>query len=222
MFNLSKRLVTSSKQYPKLYSFKQIRQSSQTATAKIENDTKSGINVQETSDFKSGTISTKIQKKLPQKSPLVKNFFVGQVDRELLAFPETISNEDLEKLRKDFEVSTNYFNSTLNSSDIEKTRLVPKAVLEELKELNSFGTNIPQHLGGRGYFITENCVISEIEGNDFNVAPILNSHRLVSQILLDYGTEDQKNYFLPKLANGNGFCLGLIEKIRTYPGIVSF
>jgi len=174
----------------------------QSVKASIDKQSDEKTGIAENFNFENLNVTTKSQKKLPFREPLLKNLFMGQVDNELLAFPEAISRDDLNNLYNEIETTRQYFNS-VDSDTIDQTRLIPKSVIEDLKNLRLFANDIPQVHGGRGFFISETCFSSEPEAEDLNIASILNAHRTVVQIINDYGTEDQKNRYLSKLAKGD-------------------
>lgn len=143
------------------------------------------------------TISTKYQNKLVKREPFVKNFFIGVVDTELLVFPEIIAKDVLEQLQENTTNTARYFKSITESGGTSEK------VLSDLKSLGLFGSDVPQHYGGSGYFITENVLASEPETDNISISCLLNSHRLLTNIITQYGTEEQKLKYLPQLATGD-------------------
>lgn len=199
MLNISKCILNSAikRSTIRLSSY---RNQSTKASVEKQPDEKSAI--RETFEYEKLNISTKIHKKSPQKPPLAKNLFVAKVDTDLLAFPEVITKDDLKKLEGEIEPNKRYFHESLDTDNIEATRLIPKTVIEDLINLRIFGNDIPQSIGGRGYLISETSLSSEAEGSDVNVASLIASHRMVTQIILELGTEEQQLKYLSKLAKG--------------------
>ncbi|MBI4308378.1 MAG: acyl-CoA dehydrogenase family protein [Chloroflexi bacterium] len=79
----------------------------------------------------------------------------------------------------------------------------PFQVVEKMKKLGLFGCIIPEQYGGMGLdFTTYALVIEEICKGWMSISGILNSHLIMSYIVAQNGTEDQKRHFLPKFASG--------------------
>lgn len=155
--------------------------------------------VPETQSTRMGlTVNTKIPLvKKDNRAPFVKSFFMGKIDTELLAYPEILNGEQLTKLNEDVKPIREYFAKKTSSTDIDRV------VLQQLRDLRLFGLNIPEHLHGSGYFETETEYASDTVGNDYNIASLLNRHRLVVDLISEFGTDEQKIRFLPKMATGD-------------------
>lgn len=135
--------------------------------------------------------------KKDNRDPFVKGFFLGRIDTELMAYPEIMNGEQLEQINSEIAPIKKYFAAKRSSSDIDPQQM------QKLRDLRLFGLNIPQHLHGSGYFETEAEYAHESTGNDYNIATLLNNHRLVVDLINEYGTEEQKIRFLPKMASGD-------------------
>lgn len=154
---------------------------------------------------KFGQINTKFDKssKLPAREPLVKGFFCGKADTELLAYPEAVTRDDMNTLYKDVECRLQHLKETFDSTSVLSGKTINKNLLENLQQVNSFGTNVSTAFGGQGYNMTQQCYNIEAEAEDINVASVLCSHQLVTSVINDFGTESQKSIYLPRLAKGN-------------------
>lgn len=135
--------------------------------------------------------------KRDNREPFAKGFFVGKIDTELMAYPEILNGEQLQQLDQEIAPIKEYFSAKTSSSDVDSQ------LMQKLRDLRLFGLNVPQHLHGSGYFETEAEYASEPAGSDYNVGLLLNNHRLVADLINEYGTEEQKIRFLPKLASGD-------------------
>lgn len=122
---------------------------------------------------------------------------MGKIDTELMAYPEILNGEQLATLIEESKPIKEYFAKKTSSTDIDDQ------AMRQLKDLRMFGLNIPQHLHGSGYFETEAEYASESVGQDYNMGTLLNNHRLVVDLITEYGTEEQKIRFLPKMASGD-------------------
>ncbi len=79
----------------------------------------------------------------------------------------------------------------------------PTPVVEKMQELGYFGFTIPEEYGGSG--IDEVCyaiAMEELSVGWMSVAGILGTHMMTAWMLLNYGTEEQKKTYLPKMATG--------------------
>lgn len=90
----------------------------------------------------------------------------------------------------------------------------PDHLLKELAEIGAFGPNIPVEYGGSGLDeISAGLIMQEIERGDSGIRSTASvQSSLVMGPIFNYGTEEQKKRFLPKLASGELIgCFGLTE-----------
>jgi alkylation response protein AidB-like acyl-CoA dehydrogenase len=79
----------------------------------------------------------------------------------------------------------------------------PEAVVEQMKELGLFGVTIPEEYGGMGLDLTTYAmIVEELSRGWISVSGIVNTHFIGSYLLLKFGTDEQKEHFLPKMATG--------------------
>ena len=72
-----------------------------------------------------------------------------------------------------------------------------------MKELGLFGLMIPEEYGGLGEsLLTYALVVEEIARGWMSVSGIINTHFIVAYMLMQHGTEEQKQRYLPKMATG--------------------
>jgi len=95
--------------------------------------------------------------------------------------------------------------------DLEQNDIYPLDLIEKLKKLGFFGATIPEAYGGLGVdFVTYVQMIEELSRGWMSLAGIVNTHVLVAYMLATYGTEEQRQRFLPLMAQGDkrgGICL---------------
>ncbi len=76
-------------------------------------------------------------------------------------------------------------------------------IVEGMKELGLFGLTIPEEYGGLGEsLLTYALVVEEIARGWMSVSGIINTHFIVAYMLMQHGTEEQKQYYLPRMATG--------------------
>jgi alkylation response protein AidB-like acyl-CoA dehydrogenase len=79
----------------------------------------------------------------------------------------------------------------------------PEAVVEQMKELGLFGVMIPEEYGGMGLDLTTYAmIVEELSRGWISISGIVNTHFIGSYLLMKFGTEDQKDRFLPRMATG--------------------
>ena len=90
----------------------------------------------------------------------------------------------------------------------------PKEILHGLAEIGAFGPTIPENYGGAGLDnISYGLIMQEIERGDSGVRSTASvQSSLVMYPIWAYGSEEQKQKYLPKLATGELMgCFGLTE-----------
>ncbi|HYT33488.1 MAG TPA: acyl-CoA dehydrogenase family protein [Ktedonobacteraceae bacterium] len=87
----------------------------------------------------------------------------------------------------------------------------PFELVEKLKQLGIFSATIPEAYGGLGFdFATYAQIVEELARGWMSLAGIVNTHALVAYMIAAHGTEEQRQRFLPLLAEGTkrgGLCI---------------
>jgi len=79
----------------------------------------------------------------------------------------------------------------------------PEDVVEQMKELGLFGVTIPEEYGGMGLDLTTYAmIVEELSRGWISISGVVNTHFIGSYLLMKFGTDEQKDYFLPKMATG--------------------
>jgi alkylation response protein AidB-like acyl-CoA dehydrogenase len=79
----------------------------------------------------------------------------------------------------------------------------PEAVVEQMKELGLFGVTIPEEYGGMGLDLTTYAmIVEELSRGWISISGIVNTHFIGSYLLMKFGTDEQKEKYLPKMATG--------------------
>ena len=90
----------------------------------------------------------------------------------------------------------------------------PKQIVKQMGELGCFGPTIPQQYGGGGLDYISYCLMmQELERGDSGVRSTASVQgSLVMFPIYEYGSEEQRNKYLPKLGSGEWLgCFGLTE-----------
>jgi alkylation response protein AidB-like acyl-CoA dehydrogenase len=90
-----------------------------------------------------------------------------------------------------------------NAQELEHSDTYPAEIVEGMKAMGIFGLMIPEEYGGLGEsLLTYALCVEEIARGWMSVSGIVNTHFIVAYMLKQHGTEEQKAYFLPKMAAG--------------------
>ena len=89
------------------------------------------------------------------------------------------------------------------ATDLEHKDEYPQAIVDQMKEMGIFGLMIPEEYGGLGEsLLTYALCVEEISRGWMSVSGIVNTHFIVAYMILQHGTEEQKQRYLPKMATG--------------------
>ncbi|MFT4188498.1 MAG: acyl-CoA dehydrogenase family protein [Aeromicrobium sp.] len=89
------------------------------------------------------------------------------------------------------------------AQDLEHADEYPQDIVDGLKELGVFGLTIPEEYGGLGEsLLTYALVVEEIARGWMSVSGVINTHFIVAYLLMQHGTEEQKQKYLPSMATG--------------------
>lgn len=147
-------------------------------------------------------IVTKFQKKLPQRPPLVTNFFIGKVDNELLAYPQVIELKDFNEMREKLQPISDYFIDNAKQPIDLRFQDLSNQMVADFQRMKLFGSSVHQRFAGSGYFKSEMHFASESEANDIKSFLILAGHRLAVEAISDHGDISQQSEYLMAMAKG--------------------
>ena len=87
--------------------------------------------------------------------------------------------------------------------DLEQEDAYPEDIVEGMKSLGLFGAIIPEEYGGLGLSASTYAKIVERMSRVWmSITGIFNSHLIMACAVIRYGTDAQKQEFLPKFATG--------------------
>ena len=98
--------------------------------------------------------------------------------------------------------------------DYAQNSSFPKQLIKGLGEIGAFGPTIPVKYGGQGLdYISYGIIMQELERGDSGIRSTASVQgSLVMYPIYEYGSEEQRNKYLPKLASGEWMgCFGLTE-----------
>jgi alkylation response protein AidB-like acyl-CoA dehydrogenase len=89
------------------------------------------------------------------------------------------------------------------ATELEHRDEYPYEIVEGLKKLGLFGLTIPEEYDGLGAsLLTYALAVEEIARGWMSVSGIINTHFIVAHLITRHGTQEQKDYFLPRMAAG--------------------
>ncbi len=90
-----------------------------------------------------------------------------------------------------------------NAQRLEHADEYPAEIVEGMKEMGIFGLMIPEEYGGLGEsLLTYALCVEEIARGWMSVSGIINTHFIVAYMLMQHGTDEQKQHYLPRMATG--------------------
>lgn len=95
--------------------------------------------------------------------------------------------------------------------ELEQHDTYPVALIDKLKTLGIFSATIPEAYNGLGFdFATYVQIVEELSRGWMSLSGIVNTHILVAHMIHVFGTEEQRQRFLPVMAEGEkrgGLCI---------------
>ncbi len=86
---------------------------------------------------------------------------------------------------------------------LEAADAYPEDIVERMKELGLFGATIAPEFGGLGLSaVTYASIIERITASWMSISGIINSHLIMAAAVQRFGTDQQKQSFLPRFATG--------------------
>lgn len=163
-----------------------------------------------------GPLLGAIKKQIPSISPTEqiaidagdtwweKELFCGKPQwKKLFSIPKpTLSQEEQHFLDNQVETLCGMLN---NWQIIHEEYDLPADVYAYLKKERFFGMVVPKQYGGRGFSaLAHSTVVTKIAGRSISAAvtTMVPNSLGPAELLLHYGTDAQKNYYLPRLAEG--------------------
>lgn len=150
----------------------------------------------------------------PSDMGAVKNYFWGQLREDLLyPYPELAktSPEEVAECDKLVAELTEYLKNEHPAVEIDQEQYIPEWVIKKLFDMGVLGMTIPKEHGGLGMGITSyNRVLETLGTRCGSTAVMVSAHQSIGcKAVMLYGTDEQKERWLPKLAREwlSAFCL---------------
>jgi len=145
---------------------------------------------------------------------LAAELFLGRFDASLVfPFPEQPAED--RRAGEEFAAKIEAFlREHVDADEIDRTGEMPPEVIEGLTRLGAFAMKIPKEYGGLGFSQTNyNRVVSLVASHCGSTAVWLSAHQSIGvpTPLKLFGTPEQKERFLPRLARGELSAFALTE-----------
>lgn len=115
-------------------------------------------------------------------------------------FELTKQQKDIQKAVRDF-VKGEFKKEII--LELEEKHEYPKAIWKKAAELGFIGIHYPEEYSGQGLHVLENILVAEeLCRGDSSVGACIILANFASEILLRFGSEEQKKKWLPKVAEG--------------------
>src|SRR5436190_8423805 len=90
-----------------------------------------------------------------------------------------------------------------NAEHYDHEDLFPEPIVEQMKELGLFGVTIPEEYGGMGLDLTTYAmIVEELSRGWISISGVINTHFIGSYLLMKFGTAEQREKYLPRMATG--------------------
>src|SRR5215471_3192951 len=90
-----------------------------------------------------------------------------------------------------------------NAEEYDHEDKFPEPIVEQMKELGLFGVTIPEEYGGMGLDLTTYAmIVEELSRGWISISGVINTHFIGSYLLMKFGSEEQKQKYLPRMATG--------------------
>ena len=151
---------------------------------------------------------------LEDRGSFASNLFVGRYDFDRI-YPYPAQSAEDRAAGEDFlQKLESYLREHVDPDEIDRTGEIPPENFNGLAEIGAFGIKVPKKYGGLGL---SQCNYGRaavlLGGWDGNVAALVSAHQSigVAQPLLLFGTEEQKQKYLPRVAGGEISAFALTE-----------
>ena len=137
-----------------------------------------------------------------QKVGFAKGLYFGTFANEkLLPYPDLAADQATTELAAELR---RFCQAEIDPVAIDREAMIPQHVIDGLGRLGMLGACVPKEYGGRGLSQTQYCRLLEVLGGHCaSTALFVNAHHSIGpRAIVLFGTPEQKQKYLPKLASG--------------------
>jgi len=151
---------------------------------------------------------------LDDRGSFASNLFIGRYDFERIYPYLAQTDEDRAKGEPFLNELRNYLREHVDADEIDRTGEIPQKNIDDLFAMGAFGVKIPTQYGGLGLSQVNYGRAAMLLGSwDANLTALVSAHQSIGvpQPLLLFGTEDQKQRYLPRVARKEISAFALTE-----------
>jgi alkylation response protein AidB-like acyl-CoA dehydrogenase len=151
---------------------------------------------------------------LDDRGSFASNLFIGRYDFERIYPYPAQTDEDRAKGEPFLKELRNYLRQHVDADEIDRTGEIPQKNIDDLFAMGAFGVKIPTQYGGLGLSQVNYGRAAMLLGSwDANLTALVSAHQSIGvpQPLLLFGTEDQKQKYLPRVARKEISAFALTE-----------
>jgi alkylation response protein AidB-like acyl-CoA dehydrogenase len=151
---------------------------------------------------------------LDERGSFASNLFIGRYDFDrIFPWPEQ-SAEDRAAGEEFLAKLKAYLHKNVDADEIDRTGEIPQNNIDDLFAMGAFGIKIPKQYGGLGLSQVNYGRAAMLLGSwDANLTALVSAHQSIGvpQPLLLFGTQEQKDKYLPRVARGEISAFALTE-----------
>src|SRR5690242_2676260 len=127
------------------------------------------------------------------------------LERQRMAIAASPHTEKTDEQRAITEMVRQFADEQIlpNAEHYDHEDSFPEPIVEQMKELGLFGVTIPEEYGGMGLDLTTYAmIVEELSRGWISISGIVNTHFIGSYLLMKFGSEEQRQKYLPRMATG--------------------
>src|SRR3712207_5782793 len=151
---------------------------------------------------------------LDERGSFASNLFIGRYDFDRIFPYPAQTEEDKAKGEPFLEQLREYLEANVDADEIDRTGEIPQKNIDDLFAMGAFGVKIPTQYGGLGLSQVNYGRAAMLLGSwDANLTALVSAHQSIGvpQPLLLFGTEQQKEKYLPRVARKEISAFALTE-----------
>ncbi|MFL5844045.1 MAG: acyl-CoA dehydrogenase family protein, partial [Solirubrobacteraceae bacterium] len=132
-----------------------------------------------------------------------KGLFLGDLQMDLIHPQPELPPESVEKGERFLETLRTFLSEHCDPLEIEREARIPEKIVDGLKEMGALGMKIPEEYGGLGLSLVYYNKALGLAGNfHSSLTALLSAHQSIGVPvpLMEFGTDEQKQEWLPKVA----------------------
>lgn len=137
-----------------------------------------------------------------------KSMFFGRFDPSKALPYSSLKKEEVGRFKEFMAKLRYYLDGNLDPDWIDRNAEIPREVIKGLGEVGLLGMTVPKEYGGQGFSQHAYCkAIEEVGSRCGATAVFVNAHHSIGlRTLLIFGTQEQREKWLPSLCSGEKIC----------------